>query len=110
MLKEIIQLYNFPDSEKTAAFINGIQDMKMKRITRRILLDGLPAFVQGLEVSIVFDEQYFTGRSLWLFASVLEQFLAQYISMNAFIEFVAITPDEKLLHRWPPRAGNQFSL
>ena len=67
--------------------------------------------MRGLEVSIDFDEQNFVGSGVFLFASVLERFLALYASMNSFSQLVASTKQrEGVLSRWPPRAGEQIVL
>jgi type VI secretion system protein ImpG len=42
---------------------------------------------------------------------VLERFLGLYVSINSFSQLVArMPPDEELVSRWPPRAGEQILL
>jgi type VI secretion system protein ImpG len=48
---------------------------------------------------------------VYLFASVIEQFLALYASMNSFTQLVATTRQRKeVLREWPPRAGRRMLL
>jgi type VI secretion system protein ImpG len=45
---------------------------------------------------------------VYLFASVLERFLAQYASLNSFSRLVARTKQRpEILKAWPPRAGQK---
>jgi type VI secretion system protein ImpG len=55
-----------------------------------------------------FDEAKFAGSGLYLFASVLERFLALYCSMNSFTKLIAtVKGREGEWHRWLPRAGEK---
>jgi type VI secretion system protein ImpG len=47
---------------------------------------------------------------VFLFASVLERFLALYSSINSFTRLVASTKGRGELRRWPPRAGEKVLL
>ena len=68
---------------------------------------GRQSFVQGLDIDIEFDEEAFAGAGVYLFASVLERFLALYASMNSFTRVHArLQQREKDLAKWPPRAGH----
>ena len=58
-----------------------------------------------MEVTIEFDETKYVGSGVFLFASVLEQFLGLYASLNSFTQLIATTQQrEAPLKRWPPRA------
>jgi len=63
-------------------------------------------FARGMEISLEFDEEKYAGSGVFLFASVLEQFLGHYVSINSFVQTVAyVRQREGVLKRWPPRAG-----
>ena len=65
-------------------------------------------FCRGVEITVDFDEDKFAGSGLFLFASVLERFLALYCSMNSFTKLVAtVKGREGELRRWLPRAGEK---
>ena len=106
-LKEILTLYDFDGSSATRQQISGIVSLKSRHVTRRI---GR-AFCRGLEVTIEFDEDKYVGSGLYLFASVLERFLGQYVSINSFVQVVARTIQRKeILKKWPPRNGDRVLL
>lgn len=106
-LQEILTLYNFADSPAARQQISGIVSIKSRHVTRRI---G-PSFCRGIEVTIEFDEDKYVGSGLYLFASVLERFLGQYVSVNSFVQVVARTiQHEGILKKWPPRNGDRVLL
>ena len=88
--------------------IDGILRVNNRLTTARVLTDGRSALVRGVEISVEFDEQRFTGSGVYLFASVLERFLALYCSLNSFTRMVAtIKGRDGVLCRWPARAGEK---
>jgi type VI secretion system protein ImpG len=106
-LREILKLYDFEDSPSTRQQINGIVSIQAKHVTRRI---GL-SVCRGVQVTIEFDEDKFVGAGLFLFASILEQFLGQYVSVNSFSQLVAITTQgKKVLKEWSPRSGERVLM
>ncbi|MBN3833768.1 type VI secretion system baseplate subunit TssF [Burkholderia sp. Ac-20344] len=76
----------------------------------RCWLPGKPAsaFVQGLEVRLVVDEQRFTGFSLGGLAHVMERCFAPYVPVTSFVQIVLISAHTGvLLRRGQPRPGVQ---
>ncbi|MDT8273774.1 MAG: type VI secretion system baseplate subunit TssF, partial [Desulfomonilia bacterium] len=106
-LQEILRLYDFEDTPSTRQQISGIISITSEHVTRRI---GR-TFCRGMHVSLTLDEDKFVGAGLFLFASVLERFLAQYVSVNSFIQLEVKTLQKKeVLKKWPPRNGNRILL
>ncbi len=105
-LREILKLYDFADSAETRGQIDGIIGVSSRRVVGSIRSEGPLTFCRGIEVSIQFDEERFTGSGLFLFASVLERFLALYSTVNSFTKLIAtVKGREGELRRWPPRMG-----
>ncbi|MDH3529311.1 MAG: type VI secretion system baseplate subunit TssF, partial [Acidobacteriota bacterium] len=110
-LREILGLYNFKDDSATRNQIFGIKNVTSKRVVRRIGRRVGAGFVQGIETTITFDEEQFVGSGMFLFASVIERFLATYASMNSFNQLVVETEQrEGEVKRWQPRTGEQVLL
>lgn len=106
-LKEILKLYDFENSPTTRQQINGITRLETRYVTRKI---G-QTFCRGIETTITLDEEKYVGAGLFLFASVLERFLGQYVSVNSFSQLAVKTLQRKdVLKRWQPRNGNQVLL
>jgi len=68
----------------------------------------LPAgFCRGLEVAVELDPQKYVGTGAYLFACVLERFLALYTSINSFSQLVLrFKGSDDIVKRWPPRTGD----
>lgn len=106
-LREILSLYDFDNSPATRQQINGIVSLHSQYITKRM---G-QGFCRGVEVTIEFDEDKFVGTGLYLFACILERFLAQYVSVNSFSRLIAKSMQKKeVIKQWPPRNGNRVLL
>ena len=110
-LREILKLYDFADSAVTRQRIDGLVALASRPVVRRVRSNGSSAFARGVEATLEFDEDRYTGGGVFLFASVLERFLGLYTSINAFTQTVArVRQREGDLKRWPPRAGEQQLL
>lgn len=106
-LREILSLYDFENSPATRQLINGIVSLNSRHATKRM---G-KSFCRGLQVTIEFDEDKYVGTGLYLFASILERFLAQYVSVNSFSQLIAKSMQKKeVIKQWPPRNGNRVLL
>jgi len=107
-LREILKLYDFTDSAETRKTIDGILSVRGRRVVGRV---GGGSFCRGVEVTLRFDEERFSGSGLFLFASVLERFLGLYCTVNSFSKLIALTKGgEGELRRWPPRAGEKVLM
>ena len=51
---------------------------------RRIRDKALSTAVRGREVTVTFDESFFTGSSAFLMGAVLNRFFAKYVSLNSY--------------------------
>jgi type VI secretion system protein ImpG len=106
-LKEMLKLYDFDNSPSNRQQVNGIISLKSEYVTKRI---GW-AYCRGMRVTVEFDKSKYVGAGLYLFASVLESFLGQYVSVNSFSQMaVKTTQGEEILKEWPPRSGNRILL
>jgi type VI secretion system protein ImpG len=105
-LREILKLYDFADSAESRGQIDGIVGVSSRRIVGSIRSQGTLCICRGTEVTIQFDEERYTGSGLFLFASLLERFLALYCTVNSFTKLIAtVKGREGELRRWPPRMG-----
>lgn len=109
--QEILKLYNFTGSTFSEKQVDGIVAVRSKRHFARLISENGITFARGTHVEIEFDEDQYAGAGVYLFASVLEHFLGEYVSMNSFTQVVARTRQRKeVLGEWPPRAGQTILL
>jgi type VI secretion system protein ImpG len=106
-LKEMLKLYDIHDSAVTRQQIEGIEEVEHRHVAMRI---GR-SFCRGVEISLVMNEDKFVGSSVYLFASVLERFLAHYVSINSFTRLVVKSIQRRQeIKAWPPRNGERVLL
>jgi type VI secretion system protein ImpG len=106
-LKEILKLYDFNNSYASQQIINGIVSVDSQHVTKRIKR----SLCRGVRVTITFDEDKYVGTGVFIFASILERFLSQYVSVNSFSQLeVRTLQREAPVKLWPPRSGNQILL
>jgi type VI secretion system protein ImpG len=106
-MKEILDSHDFVQSDGSRLLRAGLVALNAKTVTGLLPHRG-PA--RGLEVELIFEGDNYKGTStgVYLFASVLERFLAAYASINSFTQCVTkLHRQEGVLRRWPPRAEDE---
>jgi type VI secretion system protein ImpG len=113
-LRSILRLYNVTGTDHSEAMIDGIASIDCRPVVGQVgesLADS--GFVRGLEVVVTFQEDRFAGNSVFLLASVLECFFGLHVTINSFTRLVAVVSTgkrERVLKRWPCRAGEMILL
>ncbi len=110
-LQEILKLYNLTDSSSAQKNIEGIAALSSRPQFARITSENGISFARGTRVDIEFDEENFVGGGVYLFASILENFLGLYVTLNSFSQLSLTTRQRKeALKLWPPRAGRKILM
>lgn len=111
-LQEILKLYQASGAGTHLDWqIQGITAVSSRRHLARVVSEHGLSFVRGVRVELELDEDKFVGGGVFLFASVLERFLAQYVSMNSFSQLAVRTRQRKgVLREWAPRSGHRILL
>ncbi len=109
--QEILRLYNFSGSVHLEKQVAGIVTLDSGRHFSRIVSENGISFARGTRVQMEFDEDEFVGGGVYLFAAVIEHFLALYTSLNSFSQLVARTRQRKaVMKEWAPRAGQAILM
>jgi type VI secretion system protein ImpG len=107
-LQEILYLYNFNDSAVTRKQILGIKSVETKKIVRQMGERIGTGFVRGSSTTMTFDEEELVGSGMYLFATVLDNFLGLYTSVNSFNQLsIRSIQREDIIKTFPARAGAQ---
>mgnify|MGYP001294728505 CR=1 FL=1 len=110
-LQEILQLYNLPQSVLGQRQIQGIHHLESAVGTALLPGPNFSCFVRGVDVFATFDESFYAGSNLFVFASVLERYFTQCCPPNSFVRFHMLTRQrEGEVAQWPPRAGNTLLI
>src|SRR5262249_25503117 len=114
-LQEYLRLYDFADPQSEAQMagvaqqmIEGILAVKSRRVVGYTGGETASGYARGVEIAVELDDEKFAGVGSYLFASVLERFLALYASINSFSQLVVrARRADAPTWSWPPRAGEQ---
>jgi type VI secretion system protein ImpG len=106
-LREMLELYAPRVDPGSARQIDGIQSVRVQRITRRLPAPGPITFGRGLEIQLEVDDLAFEGGSAFLLGSVLQQFFARHASINSFTETALRSSRRGEVMRWLPRWGER---
>jgi type VI secretion system protein ImpG len=110
-LQEILRLHDFNGSVASENQVGALQKLSCRPHFAMVESQYGLVSARGTLVSLEFDEQQFAGGGAYLFASVLDRFLAGYATMNSFTKLEVRTNQRKeVLGTWPPRAGSQVLL
>ncbi len=110
-LRQVLKLYNFTNSSFSRKMIEGIVDVSSSRQFARVVSEQGISFARGTKVHMMLDEEQYTGNGAYLFAAVIERFLAQYSSLNSFSQLEVSTRQRKeALREWQPRAGRKILM
>ena len=110
-LQEILRLYDFTGSVSTERQVQGIVSISATPHFARVLSEHGIGFARGNLVEMELDEENFVGSGVFMFASLIENFLGMYTSMNSFSQLsVRSRQRREILRRWPPRSGRKTLL
>ncbi len=103
-LRELLRLYTF-GSSNSLRMLDGFVSVESRPAITRGSGGGPVVFIRGMDIDITLDEDRFAGAGVFPLASVLEQFLARYVSLNNYTRLKLKTVQRKEVLSWPPRLG-----
>lgn len=110
VLRDHLALYGRQDDPALRKQIDGILSIRSSLVARRVPGLDRMAIARGHRIKIVMDDAAFDKSRMFLFAAVLEQFLAEFASVNSFTECMFSSALEGEFARWPPRIGRRHSI
>jgi type VI secretion system protein ImpG len=109
-LRELLRLYIFEQQRsdqrvganiKRVEAISGFTSRPVERLVRG-------AMMRGVKLQLTAAAQNFASTGdLYLFASVLDRFMALYVSINTFSQFELINSQSGEVFQWKPRLGEK---
>lgn len=109
-LRDHLALYGRQDDAALRRQIDGILSVRSSKVSRRVPGLDRMAIARGHRIRIRLDDGAFDRGRMFLFSAVIERFLAEFASINAFTETYFDSVTEGEFARWPPRMGRQHSI
>lgn len=107
-LKEALRLFSERVSDYSLG-LDAIHSLSCESTVYRVGQQAWRGFVKGLRVHLEVENPQRGEHSTFLLARVLQEYLAQKVSINSFVELILYNRQE-VWKQWPPRAGNQKLL
>jgi type VI secretion system protein ImpG len=112
-LRTTLALYDFrarSDRQARRRLDNLLAAISSSQCERSVeLLDGIP--ITGSAINIAIDEKKAGGEGeTFLFGTILNEFLAQYVSLNSFAKLSIHCTDNNEVFTWPARVGRRNTL
>ena len=104
-LREMLSLYCHDGDLNVQRQIEGVRSIASSTVTRRMPSPGPITFGRGIEITVTLDDAAFKGTGAFLLGGVLNEFFAQYVSINSFTETVIKTLRRGEIMRWPAKVG-----
>lgn len=104
-LKTLLGLMMNKKDNAQSKQIDGIIDLKTRQITSRLPFAGPICFGRGVAIELTVDELAYEGNSVFMLGMILDQFFAQYVSINSFTQLILNSSDSGEIYRWPIRIG-----
>lgn len=109
-LKTLLGLMMNKKDHEQMKQVDGIIGLKTRQVTSRLPFAGPICFGRGVAIEITVDELAYEGNSTFILGMVLDQFFAQYVSINSFTQLTLHGSDRGEIHRWPIRIGLQSAI
>lgn len=110
-LRELLRLHDLRDSAESRSALAALLAVEATPGVARLPGRRPGVLVRGLDVTLVFDPQAWQSGALYLLATVLERFLAQQVSVNAFVRTeVVLRGRPGTVARFAPRSGTRTLL
>jgi len=110
--RELLRVYDFQsehDAQRAAAharLLEGIVHVSARYHER--MVRGTP--LRGCQVELELSEEHFAGEGdAYVFACVVDRFLAQYVTLNSFSQLSVRFARSGQRYAFPPRWGEQFT-
>ncbi len=106
--KSLMRVYAQFGSPSDSPEVESLVKMSCDYTVQRMGTDAWRNFIRGISITLTFDERYTGGTSIFLFASILNQFFGLYVSLNSFTKLsIQKYNQEGIWKEWAPIAGGQ---
>jgi type VI secretion system protein ImpG len=106
-LKALLRLYDWSGSEGRGRKIESITDVSSKPVD--YIVNG--SSVRGIEFTVsLLEANFLNSGDVRLFGEILKEFLAQYVSINTFLELVFVLKPSAATIRWNSLKGTRWPI
>jgi type VI secretion system protein ImpG len=105
--QETLRLYDLPRSVINEKMLSGVVAIDHEATSKWLTGKPFACLVRGIQITLTIDEDNFVGSGLNVFANILDQFFALYVSINSFTQLCLKSKKSgEVLLKCQPRSGN----
>jgi len=105
VMRELLSLYALLSEHENAQQTEAVVGMQVTPMHARVPRAGPILFCRGVDVQLTLDQAKFGIGSPWLFAAVMERFIARHVGINTATRLKVSTLQKGEFARWPARMG-----
>ena len=115
-VRKLLELFIDPNDPGQKNVIEGLEALNLQPTVSLLRQESLgrempPALLRGVNVELVCNESTLRSTTLLILATVMEQFLARYVSINSFTRTSLIGSSTRdTIFRWENRVGGRPGL
>lgn len=87
-LKELLGLYNLPNSKENHLLIDSIKKVEFLLMHKLVDSKPFPMFIRGVKAKLSIDSRVFRGHSVYLFSQMLSHIFNLKVQINSFVDVV----------------------
>ena len=106
-LTQLLSLHADPSQMAHQHMARAIQHIETRPTVARIIRQGRPAVVRGLQVSVTIDELAMQGSGVAVLGAVLAHYLAAHVSVNSFVQSSIKALHTGAIIDFPAMSGNR---
>lgn len=106
-IKQLLSLYSFAELYSDEMIEQGVVSVEVTPQTIRHPSRLRQGFCRGSLYKMTIDEHYFSDAMLYLFGSVLHEFLTKSCSLNSFVELAIESKQRGRIATWQPKLGTK---
>ncbi len=109
-LREHLALYARLDSAADRRAVDALTHASASSVVRRVRSDDALSFARGQKVDLTIDERNLPDGGAYLFAEIVDRFLSEFASLNAFVETHVSSAQRGPIARFGPRRGERPTI
>lgn len=110
-LKELLELYNLPQSRENHLMIDSIRAIQLSLCNKLIDTQPFPLCVRGLNLYLYIDSTVFRGHSLYMFSQLISHVFNLKVQMNSFVDVIVFDAiNQQELYRCTKNMGGKKLL
>lgn len=109
-MRELLALFADLGDPAIEKRIRSLRSVEAREVIRRFQQRAGVGAARGLEINLTFEDKAFEGSGVFLMGAVLDRVLAEFVSMNHFVQTIIHTVERGKVAQWPPRSGTRSAL